>query len=378
MKRLFYVDFENVSMAGLNGLNKLTENDEVKIFLGPKCSKMSLIEAQSILQCGTPVELIRNDQIAKNALDFIIMVHLGYDIAKRWAEGFFIISNDKGYDPAIHEMQDKAGEMTVERHPDIASAAERKLDEMGFFSFLFRKKKSAAENTTEHEFVNQKGKSNSRNASSSNRGNANRSGSQANRNNGKSYSQGNNNRRNDNRNAQKPAQAKNDARNQQAGRFKQTTVRVEPKEAVKAAEKPKAEQAVRTEVQKPVETVKQTVTRRTVTQPEPKKPVVIPASDADDSYLDNLSIADLRAQLGGKTVKPESAKQKPAPAKPEKKKEPAAMSDAEKDLVNRALAETDNLGDFHNYILKELHDNDRATEIYKSEKHRVVKKNSEG
>ena len=54
------------------------------------------------------------------------------------------------------------------------------------------------------------------------------------------------------------------------------------------------------------------------------------------------------------------------------------MSDAEKDLVNRALAETDNLGDFHNYILKELHDNDRATEIYKSEKHRVVKKNSEG
>ena len=360
-------------MAGLNGLNKLTENDEVKIFLGPKCSKMSLIEAQSILQCGTPVELIRNDQIAKNALVFI---EFFCNIIN--AEGFFIISNDKGYDPAIHEMQDKAGETTVERHPDIASAAERKLDEMGIFSFLFRKKKSAAENTTEHEFVNQKGKSNSRNASSSNRGNANRSGSQANRNNGKSYSQGNNNRRNDNRNAQKPAQAKNDARNQQAGRFKQTTVRVEPKDAVKAAEKPKAEQAVRTEVQKPVETVKQTVTRRTVTQPEPKKPVVIPASDADDSYLDNLSIADLRAQLGGKTVKPESAKQKPAPAKPEKKKEPAAMSDAEKDLVNRALAETDNLGDFHNYILKELHDNDRATEIYKSEKHRVVKKNSEG
>jgi hypothetical protein len=28
--------------------------------------------------------------------------------------------------------------------------------------------------------------------------------------------------------------------------------------------------------------------------------------------------------------------------------------------------------------LKELHDNDRATEIYKSEKHRVSRKGSEG
>ena len=78
MKRLFYVDFENVSSAGLNGVLKLTGNDEVKIFLGPKCSKMSLIEAESVLHCDATVELIKNDQIGKNALDFIIMVHLGY------------------------------------------------------------------------------------------------------------------------------------------------------------------------------------------------------------------------------------------------------------------------------------------------------------
>ena len=379
MKRLFYVDFENVSSAGLNGVLRLTGNDEVKIFLGPKCSKMSLIEAESVLHCDATVELIKNDQIGKNALDFIIMVHLGYDIAKREADSFFIISNDKGYDPAIHEMQSRTGAV-VERYSEIAQVLARKEEKTGWFSFLFRKKTPVVENTTEHEFVNKRGKTGSRYGNSSSRGNANRSGGQTNRNGGKSYSQGNRNntQRTDSRNAQKPAQARNDVRNPQAGKIRQNVVHTEAKVAVKTPEKPKVEQAVRTEVQKPVETVKQTVTRRIVAQTEPKKPAVLSGTAADDSYLDNLSIADLRAQLGGRTNKPEPAKQKPAPVKPEKKKEPAVMSDAEKDLVNRALAETGNLGDFHNYILKELHDNDRATEIYKSEKHRVGRKNSEG
>jgi|GEM_PF-2168026 len=379
MKRLFYVDFENVSSAGLNGVLRLTGNDEVKIFLGPKCSKMSLIEAESVLHCDATVELIKNDQIGKNALDFIIMVHLGYDIAKREADSFFIISNDKGYDPAIHEMQSRTGAV-VERYSDIVQVLARKEEKTGWFSFLFRRKTPVVENTTEHEFVNKRGKTGSRYGNSSSRGNANRSGGQTNRNGGKSYSQGNRNntQRTDSRNAQKPAQARNDVRNPQAGKTRKNVVHTEAKVAVKTPEKPKVEQVARTEVQKPVETVKQTVTRRTVAQTEPKKPAVLSGTAADDSYLDNLSIADLRAQLGGRTNKPEPAKQKPAPVKPEKKKEPAVMSDAEKNLVNRALAETDNLGDFHNYILKELHDNDRATEIYKSEKHRVSRKNSEG
>ena len=71
-------------------------------------------------------------------------------------------------------------------------------------------------------------------------------------------------------------------------------------------------------------------------------------------------------------------KEAPAAQSAKAAPKPAAkleMTDAERDLVNRALKETDNLGDFHNYILKELRDNDRATEIYKAEKHKVGKKN---
>ncbi|MBO4766804.1 MAG: hypothetical protein J5532_05850, partial [Lachnospiraceae bacterium] len=157
MKRIVYVDFENVSSAGLAGVLKLGKNDEVKIFLGPKCSKMSLIEAESILHCDATVELIKNDQIGKNALDFIIMVHLGYDIAKSAGDRFFIISNDKGYEPAIHEMQSMTGEV-IERYPDIEHVIARKEEKTGFFAKLFGKKPTVVENTTEHEVLSKRGR----------------------------------------------------------------------------------------------------------------------------------------------------------------------------------------------------------------------------
>ena len=46
--KVFYIDFENVSQFGLKGILKLTKQDMVRIFLGPKCSKMSLIDADTI------------------------------------------------------------------------------------------------------------------------------------------------------------------------------------------------------------------------------------------------------------------------------------------------------------------------------------------
>lgn len=157
MKRIIYIDFENVSTAGLNGILELNEKDHVKIFLGPKCSKLSLIEAEAILHCNATVELITNDQIGKNALDFIIMVHMGYDIAKKAGKAFYIISKDKGYEPAIHEMQSMTG-YTIERLQDIKEvlARDAETSKGGLFGFL-TKKAPQVENTTEHE-VYEKGK----------------------------------------------------------------------------------------------------------------------------------------------------------------------------------------------------------------------------
>ena len=459
MKRVLYVDFENVSSAGLNGVLKLTKNDEVKIFLGPKCSKMSLIEAESILHCDATVELIKNDQIGKNALDFIIMVHLGYDIAKREGDAFFIISNDKGYEPAIHEMQSKTGE-TIERYPDIEHVIARKDEAPGLFARLFGKKKPVVENTTEHEVLKKGNRTGGGRSTSSRSGNgagrsgnaagsgsgrngnsAGRSGSGA-RSGGNSAGGRNSNGRNangsgaDGRNAsgrstsgnrlngsvgtgsrQNPNQnfAKLLAHEKPIAPEKKATVEVKntaqvkntPASAVNPAEqtnKPAAKPVAQVNTQtatsgakpemqanKPATTASTKPKAIVKSSTKPGTPITI--TTQDDSYLDNLSIADLRAQLNVtsaastsgatpsavamKSEKNDSIKptQAPKPAQPAAPKRPASvdMNDAERDLVARALAETDNLGDFHNYILKELHDNDRATEIYKSEKHKVGK-----
>ncbi|MBR7000839.1 MAG: hypothetical protein IKI01_09585 [Lachnospiraceae bacterium] len=409
MKRVLYVDFENVSSAGLNGVLKLTKNDEVKIFLGPKCSKMSLIEAESILHCDATVELIKNDQIGKNALDFIIMVHLGYDIAKREGDAFFIISNDKGYEPAIHEMQSKTGE-TIERYPDIEHVIARKDEAPGLFARLFGKKKPVVENTTEHEVLRKGGRTTgsrttsgrSGNGSGRNTNGAGRSGNGAGSGSGRNTSARNSGNRNANtrgtdgrntggRNAGGRNSSNGNGNRQGNGAGKNVTVNRQNGEPnnvkVTPAEKQQATVEVKTAPQvaaqvnnspapaaKPVEQAKKPTAvagakPKAIVKASTKPGSPITITTQDDSYLDNLSIADLRAQLNVASAEPAQPKQpkRPVPARTE-------LTESERALVERALAETDNLGDFHNYILKELHDNDRATEIYKSEKHKVGKK----
>ncbi|MCR5086963.1 MAG: hypothetical protein K6B39_06185 [Lachnospiraceae bacterium] len=153
MRRVLYIDFENVSRAGLNGIARLTKNDLVRIFLGPKCSKMSLIDADMVFHCDATVELITNDQIGKNALDFIIMVHLGYDIAKKAGNAYYVISNDKGYEPAINEMKSMTG-CTIERLPDVDAVIARGEVKTGLFSFLHRTIPTpVADNATQHEVL---------------------------------------------------------------------------------------------------------------------------------------------------------------------------------------------------------------------------------
>ena len=100
MKRAIYVDYENVNIHGLEAIEKLGSDDYVKIFIGTQTTRLSMEDANRIFNCEAHVELITNKYIGKNALDFIIMVYMGYDIAKELAGAYFVVSNDKGYDPA--------------------------------------------------------------------------------------------------------------------------------------------------------------------------------------------------------------------------------------------------------------------------------------
>ena len=126
MKRVIYVDYENVNLKGLEGIERLGDEDMVKIFIGAQTSKLSMKDADRIFNSDAHVELITNTYIGKNALDFIIMVHMGYDIAKELAKNYYVISKDKGYDPAIHEMRKVSG-CTILRRQEINETFEGKV-----------------------------------------------------------------------------------------------------------------------------------------------------------------------------------------------------------------------------------------------------------
>lgn len=153
MKRAIYVDYENVNISGLKGIESLTHDDVVKIFIGAQTTKLTMVDADRIFNCEASVELISNKYIGRNALDFIIMVHMGYDIAQELAKNYYIISKDKGYDPAIHEMRKMSG-LTVKRVEDITAVLEQNTGFTGRIKqVLGIGKVKETPDTTEHTVV---------------------------------------------------------------------------------------------------------------------------------------------------------------------------------------------------------------------------------
>lgn len=153
MKRAFYVDYENVNISGLKGIESLTHDDVVKIFIGAQASRLTMVDADRIFNCEATVELISNKYIGRNALDFIIMVHMGYDIAQELAKNYYVISKDKGYDPAIHEMR-KMSKLTVKRVEDITAIVDQSTGFTGKIKqVLGIGKVKETPDTTEHTVV---------------------------------------------------------------------------------------------------------------------------------------------------------------------------------------------------------------------------------
>lgn len=121
MNRIFFIDFENVGLSGLAGIENLDSTDIVLIFSGVKSPKLSLEEADRIYNSAVKVNIVMNSQPRKNALDFIISAYLGYALGKDTYQEHIIISKDKGYLPAIEAMREFSGK-AIRQEKDILSA----------------------------------------------------------------------------------------------------------------------------------------------------------------------------------------------------------------------------------------------------------------
>lgn len=368
MKRVLYIDFENVSQQGLRGIQHLTKNDLVRIFLGPKCSKMSLIDADMVFHCDATVELITNDQIGKNALDFIIMVHLGYDIAKKAGNAYYVVSNDKGYEPAINEMKSMTG-CTIERLPDVDAVIARGGEvKTGIFSFLHRvAPMPVADNTTQHEVLGKGQKKTTTTRRTVGNGAGNRSG------NDQGNHGGRNDRRQGNQNSKnaKPQGGKSQgAASRNTEPEKKGIVRnSDPADAVKRQARGAAETVRAAETNKPA---RRTGAAETVENQaaEVKENSVKAASGTVTKRTTRRTVAAAAAAENPKTDVPDTALEtaavgvKEAAAGKKNRRAAAKPPKDEEEIFQRGIAICKTKLEFHNYLAKELDNKDHIQELY--------------
>ena len=95
---VYLIDFENVTSAGISGVQRLTKEDRVYIFYTANAANMSFAAHLNLL--SSPAEIIYYNVSSggKNALDFQLSSFLGYLISQGQDKQFYIISNDRGYE----------------------------------------------------------------------------------------------------------------------------------------------------------------------------------------------------------------------------------------------------------------------------------------
>lgn len=94
----YYVDFENVHYAGLEGIERLDKKSIVYIYCREGSRKY--IESLDIVkQSGAEIVYQIVKAKTKNALDFILIT----DLARNAIKGklYLVVTNDKGYEASI-------------------------------------------------------------------------------------------------------------------------------------------------------------------------------------------------------------------------------------------------------------------------------------
>lgn len=121
---VYLVDFENVSSAGISGIQRLTKEDKVYIFYTANAANMSFAAHLNLL--SSPAEIIYYNVASggKNALDFQLSSFLGYLISKGEENAFCIISNDRGYEyvRTFWERSGLAADVSINSSPSINRA----------------------------------------------------------------------------------------------------------------------------------------------------------------------------------------------------------------------------------------------------------------
>lgn len=124
------IDYENVPVKSLALLKD--ERFRVKVFLGPKNTKLPVELVLAVQELGSQAEYIILESPGQNALDFHIAYYLG-DLTAIDPMGYFhIISGDKGFDSLIRHLKTRkisvARSSSIEKMPCFDQAAADSVD----------------------------------------------------------------------------------------------------------------------------------------------------------------------------------------------------------------------------------------------------------
>ena len=100
---IFLVDYENVYIEGLKGLEELGEGDTLHIFYTQNRCGLTFHLYEQLTRCKAHVQLnevsvsLKNSDPVKNALDIQLMMFTGYLIGTGQTEQLYIVSKDKDF-----------------------------------------------------------------------------------------------------------------------------------------------------------------------------------------------------------------------------------------------------------------------------------------
>ncbi|MDO4533344.1 MAG: PIN domain-containing protein [Coriobacteriia bacterium] len=115
----YFIDYENVRGAGLNGVEDLRPGDKVVVLYGSKDSALKLGQVQNVLNSPAKVQFIKVETGKHDALDFQLVALMFLKMKKK--RDYYIVSKDTGFDFAIH-MANARGLNNVYRRETISGA----------------------------------------------------------------------------------------------------------------------------------------------------------------------------------------------------------------------------------------------------------------
>ena len=127
---VYFVDYENVSVHGFEGLEQLSADSEVCVFYTANADKLTFSLHEKLLSARAKITLIRTEASGKNALDFQLSTWLGYCIASQGAEqsqrAYYIVSKDAGFAPVVRFWCGRG--VTLRQIADLTAGAQSQLE----------------------------------------------------------------------------------------------------------------------------------------------------------------------------------------------------------------------------------------------------------